>query len=153
MPVDLLNSTKELLSRELGLCKMLRAMISRELETIVLDGDMDELLRILRSKDDVIAQLQLLADSWQDLLFDMGIVRPQGTEGLGRDIRAMFPDDEELPLLLEKTRTLAEGIMKAEEEAQAELEKHAAGLRRQITSRIHGRRVANSYAKMGGSSF
>ena len=78
MPADLLNSAKELLSRELKLCKMLRTMISRELEAIVLDGDMDELLRVLRNKDDVISQLQLLADSWQDLLSSMGIVRPQG---------------------------------------------------------------------------
>ena len=152
MPADLLNSTKELLSRELKLCKMLRTMISRELEAIVLDGDMDELLRVLRSKDDVISQLQLLTDSWQDLLSSMGIVRPQGVEGFGKDILALFPDDQDLPHLLEETRTLAEGIMKAEDEAQAELEKHAAGLRSQITSRAHGRQVAASYAKMGGSS-
>ena len=43
-------------------------------------------------------------------------------------------------------------VMKAEDEAQTELEKHAAGLRSQITSRAHGRQVAASYAKMGGSS-
>ena len=127
-------------------------MISRELEAIVLDGDMDELLRILRSKDDVISQLQLLADSWQDLLSGMGITRPRGVEGFGQDILALFPDDQDLPNLLEETRNLAEGIMKAEDEAQAELEKHAAGLRSQIASRAHGRQVAASYAKMGGSS-
>ena len=36
-------------------------------------------------------------------------------------------------------------------EAQAELEKYAAGLRSQMASRTHGRNAAAAYSKMGGS--
>ena len=40
---NVLAQAKELIQREIKLCKTLRAMISRELEAIVLNGDMDEL--------------------------------------------------------------------------------------------------------------
>ncbi len=63
----ILDQAKELISREINLCKTLRAMISRELEAIVLNGNMDELFRVLEQKDEIISQLQLLADSWQEL--------------------------------------------------------------------------------------
>ena len=69
----ILAEAKGLISREIDLCRNLRAMISRELEAIVLDGDMDMLLEILEAKDEVISQLQLLADGWRDLLSESGI--------------------------------------------------------------------------------
>ncbi|MBQ2615742.1 MAG: hypothetical protein IJF90_02685, partial [Synergistaceae bacterium] len=68
MQDNILAQAKELIQREIKLCKTLRAMISRELEAIVLNGDMDELTNILESKNDVISQLQLLADGWRDML-------------------------------------------------------------------------------------
>lgn len=128
-------------------------MISRELEAIVLDGDMDELLHILEQKGEVISQLQLLADSWRDVLAGAGVksAGAGGVNGMGARILALFPDDEEIPALLRETREVADSILQAEDEAKAELEKHAAGLRGQITSRAHGRKVADSYARMGGS--
>lgn len=162
---NLLGSVKELLTRELKLCQTLRAMISRELEAIVLDGDMDELLRILNKKSDIISQLQLLADSWHDVLNDADIdadinvndnakvkARVNETEGLvACKILAMFPDNDEITLLLDQTKNIADSIIKAEDQAKEELEKYAAGLRQQMASRTHGRNAAASYAKMGGS--
>ena len=126
-------------------------MISRELEAIVLDGDMDALLRVLEQKDEVISQLQLLADSWRDTLSNTGVKRTSNIDGMGARILALFPEDKEIPALLEETKEVAGSILKAEDEAKMELEKHAAGLRAQLTSKAHGRKAAASYAKMGGS--
>ncbi|MBQ9404989.1 MAG: hypothetical protein IJU15_08390, partial [Synergistaceae bacterium] len=63
----------------------------------------------------------------------------------------LYPDDEELPEMLEESREIAESIIKAEDDAMNELEKFTSGLRSQMVSRAHGRNVAASYAKMGGN--
>ena len=149
MPSDLLSNVKDLLSRELELCKTLRTMISRELEAIVLDGNMDTLLRVLNQKEEVISKLQLLADSWRDTLANVGVRNPGGE--MGARILALFPEDVEIPILLRETKQVADSILRAEDEARMELEKHAAGLRSQLANKAHGRNVAASYAKMGGS--
>ena len=78
----ILQQAKDLIQREIKFCRTLRAMISRELEAIVLNGDMDELSRILEQKDEIISQLQLLADGWRDILEESGLdANIQGTEG------------------------------------------------------------------------
>lgn len=143
----ILEQAKELVSREIKLCKTLRAMISRELEAIVLNGDMDELFNILEQKDEIISQLQLLADSWQEVIPS----NIHNTSNFVPRLLELYPDDEELPEMLEESREIAESIIKAEDDAMNELEKFTSGLRSQMASRAHGRNVAASYAKMGGS--
>ncbi len=140
---------KNLISRELQLCRNLRALISRELEAIVIDGDMDELIRIMNKKSDVVSQLQLLADSWQDLMNDSGL--DVKAPNFGGQIMNMFPDDLELKSLVDQTHELAESIVNAENEAISELEKHTSTLRSQVARRVHGKNAAASYARMGGS--
>ena len=137
----LLEQSKELISREIKLCKTLRAMISRELEAIVLNGDMDELFRILEQKDEIISQIQLLADSWKDILKE----RPRTS------LINLYPNDKELSILISESREIADSIMKAEDEAISELEKYNAGLRAQMIGRVHSKNAAASYARMGGS--
>ncbi|MBQ7262374.1 MAG: flagellar export chaperone FlgN [Synergistaceae bacterium] len=150
MPSDLRAKAKELLARELELCRTLRAMASRELEAIVLDADMDALLKILNEKDAVISQLQLLTDAWGDLL--AGGVAPEGPSNVEGRVVALFPDDEELLDMLDDARALADGIMKVEGEAQVALEERSAALRDEMTSLLNGRKAAASYVKMGGST-
>ena len=158
--LSLSSSVKELLTRELELCRKLRAMISRELEVIVLDNDMDALLKILNQKSEVISEMQLLADSWLDVINDSDNSSADlnnknfnlNNEGfVAGKILAMFPDNDEIKLLIDQTRDIADSIMKAEDQAQAELEKYAAGLRSQMASRTHSRNAAAAYSKMGGS--
>ena len=149
MQDKLLTQAKELVSREINLCKTLRAMISRELEAIVLNGDMDELLNILEQKDEIISKLQLLADSWQDLLLSYGV--NASPEGLGKYLLEIYPDDTELPLMLEESREIAGSIIRAEDDAISELDKFTSGLRGQMITRVQGRNAAASYARMGGS--
>ena len=124
-------------------------MISRELEAIVLNGDMDELLNILEQKDEIISQLQLLADSWQDLLLNYGV--NASPEGLGKYLLEIYPDDTELPAMLEESREIAGSIIRAEDDAISELDKFTSGLRGQMINRVQGKNVAASYARMGGS--
>jgi len=157
-PVSLSSNVKELLTRELKLCQTLRAMISRELEAIVLDGDMDALLKILNQKSEIISEMQLLADSWLDIINDNNLENNNNLNNnfnnsgfVAGKILAMFPDNDEIKLLIDQTKTIADSIMKAEDQAQAELEKYAAGLRSQMASRAHGRNAAAAYSKMGGS--
>ena len=150
----ILADSKELISREIKLCKTLRAMISRELEAIVLDGDMDALYEILEQKDEVISQLQLLADGWRDLLSSAGINDVNSSnfpEGFGKYLLTLYPNDKELPELIQESREIAESIMKAEDEAVSELDKLSSGLRGQMVTRAQGRSAAASYARMGGS--
>lgn len=150
----ILADSKELISREIKLCKTLRAMISRELEAIVLDGDMDALYEILERKDEVISQLQLLADGWRDLLSSAGINDVNSSnfpEGFGKYLLTLYPNDKELPELIQESREIAESIMKAEDEAVSELDKLSSGLRGQMVTRAQGRSAAASYARMGGS--
>ena len=129
-------------------------MISRELEAIVLNGDMDELSTILEQKDEVISQLQLLADGWRDVLEDSGLnSNAHGTDGFCMRLLELFPDDEELPSLISESREVAESIIKAEDNAMSELEKHSDGLRSQMISRANAKNAAASYAKMGGGYF
>ena len=158
--LSLSSNVKELLTRELELCRKLRAMISRELEVIVLDNDMDALLKILNQKSEVISEMQLLADSWLDVINDSDNSSADlnnknfnlNNEGfVAGKILAMFPDNDEIKLLIDQTRDIADSIMKAEDQAQAELEKYAAGLRSQMASRTHSRNAAAAYSKMGGS--
>ncbi|MBQ7666324.1 MAG: flagellar export chaperone FlgN [Synergistaceae bacterium] len=150
----ILAQSKELISREINLCRNLRAMISRELEAIVLDGDMDALYEILERKDEVISQLQLLADGWRDLLSSAGINDVNNSnfpEGFGKYLLTLYPNDKELPELIQESREIAESIMKAEDEAVSELDKLSSGLRGQMVNRVQGRNAAASYARMGGS--
>ena len=149
MQADVLEQSKELISREIKLCKKLRAMISRELEAIVLDGDMDELFRILEQKDSVIAELQLLADGWRDVLNNPVI--KNSPNGLRNRLLELYPDDMELSGLIQESREIAGSIMQAEDNAIEELQKFKDGIRSQISSRVQGRNVAASYARMGGS--
>ena len=129
-------------------------MISRELEAIVLSGDMDALYEILERKDEVISQLQLLADGWRDLLSSAGINDVNSSnfpEGFGKYLLTLYPNDKELPELIQESREIAESIMKAEDEAVSELDKLSSGLRGQMVTRAQGRSAAASYARMGGS--
>ena len=149
-----LEQAKELIQREIKFCRTLRAMISRELEAIVLNGDMDELSDILGQKDEIISQLQLLADGWKDVLNDAGLPdNVKSTDGFGVRLLELYPDDTELPALIEESREVAESIMKAEDDAISELEKHSAGLRAQMITRANAKNAAASYAKMGGGYY
>ena len=150
---SILAQAKELIQREIKLCKTLRAMISRELEAIVLNGDMDELTNILESKNDVISQLQLLADSWRDMLGQAGVNAnsPNFPEGFGKYLLELYPDDTELPALIEESREIAGSILRAEDDAISELDKFTEGLRSQMVTRVQGQNAAASYARMGGS--
>ena len=152
---NVLAEAKELIRREIKLCKTLRAMISGELEAIVLNGDMDELADLLESKNEIISQLQLLADGWRDLLESAGvhgnINNPNFPEGFGKYLLELYPDDEELPALIQESRDIAGSIIKAEDDAINQLEQFTDGLRGQMVSRVQGRNAAASYARMGGS--
>lgn len=149
-----LEQAKDLIQREIKLCRTLRAMISRELEAIVLNGDMDELSGVLEQKDEIISQLQLLADGWRDILTESGLdSNVNGTEGFGMRLLEIFPDDEELPALIEESREIAGSIIRAEDDAISEIEKYSAGLRSQMVSRANAKNAAASYAKMGGGYF
>ncbi len=149
MQSNVLEQSKELISREIKLCKKLRAMISRELEVIVLDSDMDELFRVLEQKDSVLSELQLLADGWRDVLSNP--VMSNSPNGLRNRLLELYPDDTELPELIQESRNIADSIMQAEDNAIAELERYKDSLRSQISSRVLGRNAAASYARMGGS--
>ena len=150
----ILEQAKDLIQREIKYCRTLRAMISRELEAIVLNGDMDELSDILAQKDEIISQLQLLADGWRDILEESGLGgNIQGAEGFGMRLLELYPDDAELPALIEESREIAGSIIRAEDDAISELEKHSAGLRSQMLSRAHAKNAAASYAKMGGGYY
>ena len=147
-----LTRAKELISREIKLCKTLRAMISGELEAIVLNGDMDELFNILSDKDEIISQLQLLADGWKDILSEAGLDSTKtGVEGFGKYLLELYPDDEELPDLIQQTHEISASIVRAEDEAVAEMNKFHSGLRGQMINRVQGKNAAASYARMGGS--
>ena len=124
------------------------------MEAIVLSGDMDELSGVLEQKDEIISQLQLLADGWRDILTESGLdSNVNGTEGFGMRLLEIFPDDEELPALIEESREIAGSIIRAEDNAISEIEKYSAGLRSQMVSRANAKNAAASYAKMGGGYF
>ncbi len=146
----ILEQSKELITREIKLCKKLRTMISRELEAIVLDGNMDELFNILEKKDEILSELQLLADGWRDVL-SSPLINNNAPNGLRTRLLELYPDDTELPELIQESRDIADSIMQAEDNAISELGKYRDGLRSQMASRVHGRNAAASYARMGGS--
>ena len=150
----ILEQAKSLIQREIKYCRTLRAMISRELEAIVLNGDMDELTKVLEQKDEIISQLRLLADSWRDILDESGLKGSiSGADGFGAMLLELYPDDSELPVLIEESREIAESIIRAEDDAVSELEKYSEGLRSQMLSRAHAKNAAASYARMGGGYF
>ena len=130
-------------------------MISRELEAIVLNGDMDELTDLIDSKNEIISQLQLLADGWRDLLAESGVQEsmnnPNFPEGFGKYLLELYPEDMELPALIEESREIAGSIIRAEDDAINELDKFTTGLRSQMVTRVQGQNAAASYARMGGS--
>ena len=152
---DLAARLKDLLSEELGLYRTLRAMVSRELEAILLNEDMEELLDILQEKDAVIFRLQLLVDSWQDALSDSGLQGTRGADGFWEQLLASLPEAHsgELSQALQETRAVAEELTRAEASAQEELERHLSGLREKLAAMTRGREAVIGYTKMGGSTF
>ena len=152
MQDDALDKVKKLLTLEDELYGTLREMVSRELEAILLNKDMEELLSILTEKQEIISRLQLLADSWMDALPVLGIDELRGTSGFWNKLGALFSEEQaaELDDVLSKTRTAAEDLMEAEKNVQTELEKHVQQLRDKMLEFKHGRSAAIGYAKMGG---
>ena len=151
MQDKILEQSKELISREIKLCKTLRTMISRELEAIVLDGDMDGLFSILEQKDNILSELQLLADGWHDIINNNPVFSNNTQIGLRTRLLELYPEDTELTELIQESRDIADSILQAEDNAISELEKYKTSIRSQITSKVQGRNVAASYARMGGS--
>lgn len=152
---DLPGKIKALLFEELGLYHALRTMVSRELEAIVLDRDMEALLSILQEKQALISQLQILTDSWNDVLSESGLGGARGADGFWDQLQALLPEAHtgEFSRLLQETRTAAEDLMKGEARAQEELEKHLGGLREKLVSMNRGREAVVGYTKMGGNTF
>ena len=152
---DTLEEIKKLLNLELTLYNTLRKMVSRELEAIILDGDMEKLLLILQEKQDVISRLQLLSDAWADALLILGLEELRGTSGFWEKLYALFPEEQsiEFKRILLKTRSAAEDLMNAEKTVQVELEKHVEQLRSRMREMTHGRSAFINYAKMGGGYF
>lgn len=151
---DIPSTVNNLLARELGMYKTLRAMVSKELEAIVLNQDMEELLNILQEKQEVIAQLQLLADSWTDVVPGLGIQEARGSVSFWDKLASLFSQEEAqiFSQTLQETRLAAEDLMEAEDSAQKELEKHVQFLRDKMKSMSRGREAFIGYTKMGGSS-
>ena len=149
---DALNKIRNLLILEGDMYGTLRRMVSRELEAILLHGNMEELLSILNEKQEVISRLQLLADSWTDALVFLGIDELRGTSGFWNKLSELFSEEEAADLnnILSETRAAAEDLMEAEKNVQTELEKHAQQLRDKMLEFKHGRSAVIGYAKMGG---
>jgi hypothetical protein len=149
---DVLNKVKNLLILEGDMYGTLRRMVSRELEAILLNRDMEELLSILNEKQEVISRLQLLADSWMDALPLLGIDELRGTSGFWNKLSELFSEEEadELNGVLSETRAAAEDLMEAEKNVQAELEKHVQQLREKMLEFKRGRSAVIGYAKMSG---
>jgi hypothetical protein len=152
---DTLEEVKKLLNLELNIYATLRKMVSRELEAILLDGDMEKLLSILREKQDVISRLQLLSDTWGDALPMLGLEELRGTSGFWENLSALFSEEQsvEFNQILSKTRSAAEDLMNAEKTVQTELEKHVEQLRGKMRQMTHGRSAFINYAKLGGGYF
>jgi DNA-binding winged helix-turn-helix (wHTH) protein len=149
---DTLKEVNKLLDLELNIYTTLRKMVSRELEAIVLDADMEKLLSILQEKQDVISRLQLLSDAWVDALPALGLDELRGTSGFWEKLSALFSEEQsaEFNQMLSKTRSAAENLMEAEKTVQTELEKHVEQLRDRMRQVTHGRSAFINYAKMGG---
>ncbi|GHS87388.1 hypothetical protein AGMMS49957_07160 [Synergistales bacterium] len=149
---ELLNTVRNLLHREQGLYETLRRMVSKELEAILLNGDMEEMLAILEEKQDVISSLQLLADAWADALPMLDLDDARGSDNFWEKLSAEFAEEdcEELKGLIEATRVMAKELMEAEAGVQAELEKHVQQLREKMLQMKHVRTAVTGYAKMGG---
>jgi predicted ribosome quality control (RQC) complex YloA/Tae2 family protein len=152
LPDDVLEKIENLLTRELCMYNTLRTMVSRELEAIVLNNDMEELLSVLQKKQEVISQLQLLSDSWLDALPLLKCGEARGVVGFWEKLSALFPEEQtsKLHRILSETRSAAEDLMQAEKKVQTELENHVHRLRKKILQMEHGRSAVIGYTKMGG---
>jgi hypothetical protein len=151
---DILGKVKDLLTHELGLYTTLRKMVLREMEAVVVNEDMEELLVILQEKQEVIARLQLLVDSWSDTLPMLELEESRGTESFWEKLAASFPDEQaaELRAILAETRAAGEDLAESEKRVQIELEKHVQQLRDKMLQMTRGRSALLGYAKMGGGS-
>ena len=151
---DALGRAKNLLLLEQGMYDTLRKMVSREMEAIVLNGDMEELLSILQEKQEVISRLQLLSDSWVDVIPSLGLEESRGMSGFWEKLAALFSAEAsgEFSHILSETRSAAEDLMEAEAKVQTELEKHVEQLREKMLQMKQGRSAFIGYAKMGGGN-
>jgi hypothetical protein len=129
-------------------------MVGRELEAIVLNNDMEELLQILKEKQEVISRLQLLSDTWMDALPAMGLEELRGTDGFWEKLSAVFAGEDFVVFEknLTETRNAADDLMKAEKNVQDELEKHVQQLRDKMLQMRQGRSAFIGYTKMGGGN-
>jgi O-methyltransferase involved in polyketide biosynthesis len=127
-------------------------MVLREMEAIVVNENMEELLDILREKQEVISRLQLLVDSWADALPMLDLNENRGTAVFWEKLAAFFSEEEtaELKALLAETRAAGEDLTDAEKRVQVELEKHVQQLREKMLQMTRGRSALVGYAKMGG---
>lgn len=153
MPDNLLIELQELLSRELAFYKALRLMVSHALEAIVIDQDMEELLKILNRKEAVLMQLEALPSQWKSLLEREAIQAERGSTAFWAQLSALAGKDSvsELKPLLDEVTAAADDLVKAEQESQKQLQKHLDSLRTKLSTLNRGERAAAGYAKMGGA--
>jgi hypothetical protein len=152
---DILNKVRNLLILEGDIYGILRKMVTRELEAIVLHEDMEELLSILNEKQEVISRLQLLADSWTDVHPLLGVDEQRGTSNFWDKLTELFPEEQaaELNEVLSETRAVADDLIEAEKSVHTELEKHVQKLREKMLGFKHSRSAVIGYTKMGGGQF
>ncbi|NLL36226.1 MAG: flagellar protein FlgN [Fretibacterium sp.] len=150
---DSFIKAKGYLLQEQSLYKALRTMVSRELEAIVLNCDMEELLALIEAKVPLIAQLESLAEAWQNLLSELDIRETYGTAVFWQKFLTLFPPDQAdfLSQRLLENRAAAENLMEAEGKAESELRKHVDHLREKMRSMSRGRKAFITYTKMGGA--
>ncbi|GHS97409.1 hypothetical protein AGMMS50276_17400 [Synergistales bacterium] len=152
MRYELIDTIEDLLGREQAFYKTLRGMVSRELEAILLSADMEELLAVLEEKQDVISNLQLLADAWADALPMLNLNDVRGSDEFWEKLSCEFSEEDckGLKELIATTRVMAKDLMEAEAGVQVELEKHVQQLRDKMLQMKHVRKAVTGYAKMGG---
>lgn len=144
------STITDLLKRERELYSALRKIVSKELESIVLNKDMDELLIILEEKHGVIENLQLLLDSWNDTLSGFGIGLRRGEDGFWDGVFGLLPDGGlKLSETLKDVSDTAQDLVAAEDKALAELKQYSSELRAEIAEFSHGKRAAANYIKYG----
>ncbi len=153
MPVELFQDLEELLQKEREVYSRLEKMVNEE-EILVQDENWEGLLKILQNKQSVIAEQEVLQNSWASFSSFLDVHEGRESAAFWDAVKEKVGESSYTYLtdLVEDLRSAVLEIVAREEKLRDQVELHLGELRKKMLQVQKGKAAYRSYAKAGNIS-
>ena len=148
----------DLASSELEFFRSLRELILQSVDYIKSEN-MEELVPVLQEKQAMISRYDVILEEWNKIGLCFNIKNGRNNPDFwnllfqalsaGSSLNGVF--SVKIKSLIEQIKTLAEELLKTEDDAQEDLNEYVKRLRARISQVSKGRNACKGYASAGGS--